>query len=157
MRMSLSVIAAAMFVWAAVATPAAACVTGTTIGFDWGSDRINDEGRQRISNLAGEIRRSTDHYEKIIVIGHSDRTGSKAHRQHISLARAQSVRDMLITLGVPAAMIVADGHADRFPVVDTPDGVREPANRRVTIGFTMSAAGLAARDAARAQGPVPIC
>jgi outer membrane protein OmpA-like peptidoglycan-associated protein len=51
----------------------------------------------------------------------------------LSLRRANAVKDALVREGVPAAAITATGVGKAGLLVPTPDGVREPQNRRVEI------------------------
>jgi OmpA-OmpF porin, OOP family len=67
------------------------------------------------------------------VIGHADRAGSDAYNQRLSERRSAAVRDALVQRGIPANEIVTMGRGERDPAVPTPDGVREPRNRRVVI------------------------
>ncbi len=67
------------------------------------------------------------------VTGHADRAGPEAYNLDLSLRRANAVRDALIQRGVKASGISVAGRGEAEPAVPTPDGVREPANRRVEI------------------------
>ncbi|MEM7680188.1 MAG: OmpA family protein, partial [Pseudomonadota bacterium] len=55
--------------------------------------------------------------------------------QRLAIKRAQAVRDALINRGVAADLIATDAKGEMDLLVDTPDNVREPANRRVNISF----------------------
>ena len=70
---------------------------------------------------------------EVIVTGHTDRVGNLTDNDRLSLARAQAVRDLLATIGVPAERIAVAGRGEREPVVATADEVNEPRNRRVEI------------------------
>ena len=51
------------------------------------------------------------------------------------MKRANSVRDALIERGVDATLIKVEGRGEDELLVQTADGVREPANRRAQITF----------------------
>ena len=51
----------------------------------------------------------------------------------LSERRARVVRDELIRLGVAASMIAIEARGESEPAVATPDGVREPLNRRSEV------------------------
>ena len=70
---------------------------------------------------------------EVIVTGHTDRVGSVADNDKLSLVRANTVRDLLVAAGVPADRIAVSGRGERSPVVPTADEVAEPRNRRVEI------------------------
>ena len=67
------------------------------------------------------------------VTGHADRAGSEAYNLALSLRRANAVRDALVARGILSQNISVAGRGEAEPAVPTPDGVREPANRRVEI------------------------
>jgi len=70
---------------------------------------------------------------EVIVTGHTDRVGSLADNDRLSVARADAVRALLVAAGVPNERIVVGGRGEREPVVATADEVDEPRNRRVEI------------------------
>lgn len=69
----------------------------------------------------------------VVVIGHTDRVGSRKRNDALSLKRAQWVRARLIAAGIPKDRIEAVGRGEREPLIPTADGVAEPENRRVEI------------------------
>ena len=71
----------------------------------------------------------------IRVVGHADRAGSISYNQALSLRRAKSVREALIKQGLAAGAISISGRGESEPMVQTPDGAREPQNRRAHISF----------------------
>ncbi|HEY9023637.1 MAG TPA: outer membrane protein assembly factor BamE, partial [Burkholderiaceae bacterium] len=83
-------------------TPSAAPATRTTLGADglfrFDGRSLSDllpEGRRRLETLASDIR-SAGPVESIGITGHTDRLGSAAYNQALSLARAETVRDYLV-------------------------------------------------------------
>lgn len=70
---------------------------------------------------------------EVIVTGHTDRVGSLADNDRLSVARADAVRALLVAAGVPGERITVGGRGEREPVVPTADEVDEPRNRRVEI------------------------
>ncbi|MGE0409209.1 MAG: OmpA family protein [Amphiplicatus sp.] len=64
------------------------------------------------------------------VEGNADRSGSSAYNQALSQKRANVVRDALVANGVPAETITTTAYGEDNPAKPTPDGVREPLNRR---------------------------
>jgi len=75
-------------------------------------------------------------FKAIVVQGYTDSVGSASDNDSLSLRRAQSVRDYLVTRGVPSEKATAEGKGSANPVADnkTPDGRAE--NRRVEIVVT---------------------
>ena len=72
-------------------------------------------------------------YSRIVVAGHSDRSGSSPGNQRVSRTRAEAVRQALVAQGIAAATITVEAHGEKLPIIATEDGVREPQNRRVEI------------------------
>jgi OOP family OmpA-OmpF porin len=69
------------------------------------------------------------------VTGHADRSGPEDYNQNLSLERANAVKNQLISLGIDPDSISVAGRGESEPAVETEDGVREPANRRVEIVY----------------------
>ena len=69
------------------------------------------------------------------VVGHADRSGSRVYNQALSLRRAQATENALGGVGVPGGDVSISGQGEDNPLVPTPDGVREPSNRRAEIRF----------------------
>lgn len=70
---------------------------------------------------------------ELVVVGHTDRTGSPQANDVLSLQRAQAVRNLLIAQGFQPELIEAVGRGEREPVVPTEANVDEPRNRRAEI------------------------
>src|SRR4051812_11720940 len=75
-------------------------------------------------------------FKAIVVQGYTDSVGSASDNEALSMRRAQSVRDYLVTRGVPSEKATAEGKGASNPVADnkTADGRAE--NRRVEIVVT---------------------
>ena len=71
----------------------------------------------------------------VVVTGHTDRSGSDAYNMRLSERRAKAVADALVGLGVGQDKLSVDWKGESQPAVPTPDGVKEPLNRRATIGI----------------------
>jgi outer membrane protein OmpA-like peptidoglycan-associated protein len=71
---------------------------------------------------------------RVQVVGHADTSGSAAYNIRLSERRARAVADAMVGLGVNPALITADWRGETAPAVATGDGVKEPLNRRATIG-----------------------
>jgi OOP family OmpA-OmpF porin len=72
---------------------------------------------------------------RVKVAGHADRSGSKAYNDQLSERRAKIVAQALMQRGVPEQSLEVEWFGERQPRVPTPDGQREPRNRRVEIIF----------------------
>jgi outer membrane protein OmpA-like peptidoglycan-associated protein len=67
------------------------------------------------------------------VTGYTDTSGSVPYNQRLSERRAYHVAQILTKMGVPWNAMTIGGHGEADLAVPTPDGVREPRNRRVTV------------------------
>lgn len=85
--------------------------------------------------VLAEVRAALGRQEagELIVIGHTDSVGTMEANDKLSLARANSVRDLLIEQGVAAQAISVAGRGEREPLVATADEQAEARNRRVEI------------------------
>ena len=101
------------------------------ISFDVDSAAIKPAFKPTIHKLA-EVLRKYDRNE-ITIIGHTDASGSEAYNQQLSERRAVSVRDQLITLGVPASRLRAFGRGELEPRADNGSAAGRQLNRRVEI------------------------
>ena len=55
-------------------------------------------------------------YDEITIAGHADRLGSDAYNQKLSERRANAVKAYLVSRGVPASKIRAEGRGESEPV-----------------------------------------
>ncbi len=72
---------------------------------------------------------------KIVVVGHTDTSGSAKYNLKLSERRAKAVADALVGLGVQQSTLAVDWKGKTDLAVPTPDGVKEPLNRRSTISI----------------------
>ncbi len=69
----------------------------------------------------------------VSIIGHTDSTGSDAVNNPLSVDRANSARDYLISRGVARGRISTDGKGSREPVADNGTAQGRDKNRRIEI------------------------
>jgi OOP family OmpA-OmpF porin len=100
--------------------------------FDFDKSNINDAGQAVINQILADIQ-SRGGSVNVSATGHADRSGSEEYNMALSLRRADSVRDALISGGVPADAITTAGRGESENAVPTADGVKEQANRRVEV------------------------
>ncbi|MEH6677970.1 OmpA family protein, partial [Phenylobacterium sp.] len=70
---------------------------------------------------------------QVVVIGHTDSSGSPAYNVRLSERRAKAVADQLVGMGVNQGALQVDWKGESQLAVPTGDGVKEPLNRRSTI------------------------
>jgi outer membrane protein OmpA-like peptidoglycan-associated protein len=76
-----------------------------------------------------------------VVEGHTDSQGRVQDNQELSLARAQSVRDYLVSRGIAADRISAHGLGSERPVATNKTAEGRADNRRVEIVVQPSGGG----------------
>ncbi len=70
---------------------------------------------------------------KVEVGGHTDSDGKESYNMKLSQRRANTVRDYLIKMGVPAAQLTAKGYGESNPVADNKTVEGKAKNRRVEL------------------------
>jgi len=63
----------------------------------------------------------------------TDTAGRPDYNMPLSRRRADAVRGAVLDAGAPRARVLARGYGETALAVETPDGVREPGNRRVEV------------------------
>lgn len=101
--------------------------------FDWDKSDIGPGAQSVLDAVATEVSRRS--LNAVNVVGHADSSGAEGYNDKLSQRRANAVRDALVQRGVPANIINVTSRGEHELLVDTPDNVREPANRRAQISF----------------------
>jgi len=116
--------------------PAPACTIQLPVKlyFDFDVDVPSPEARDVVSRVVQSMQ--TCGWSGLAVTGHADRSGSDAYNQKLSERRARNVVDLITAAGVAANAVTIDAKGESQPAVPTPDGVREPLNRRVEVTST---------------------
>ncbi len=99
--------------------------------FDFDAAKISPAAQQKIVEAAAYSKKFAK--PKVTVTGHTDRAGSTDYNEKLSGTRADGVAMAIMDQGVAANDIRIRFVGEADPAVQTPDGQREQANRRVTI------------------------
>ncbi len=70
---------------------------------------------------------------EVRIVGHTDNSGSDVINNPLSVNRAQSARDYLVSRGVAASRISIDGRGAREPIADNSTEAGRARNRRIDI------------------------
>jgi outer membrane protein OmpA-like peptidoglycan-associated protein/outer membrane protein W len=105
--------------------------TSFMVFFDWDRSNLSAQALATIKQAAQAFK--TKGNARITATGHTDTSGPENYNMALSLRRANAVKDALVREGVPATAIAVVGRGEQGLLVPTPDGVREPQNRRVEI------------------------
>jgi outer membrane protein OmpA-like peptidoglycan-associated protein len=112
-------------------TPMSPGVHKYQIFFEFDKSTITPEAAGVIRQAADDAR--AGNATRISLTGHTDTVGTAGYNQGLSERRADSVQRLLISDGIPSGEITTRGVGKTDLLVPTPDGVREPQNRRVEI------------------------
>ncbi|MEO1223546.1 MAG: autotransporter outer membrane beta-barrel domain-containing protein [Pseudomonadota bacterium] len=105
--------------------------TAFIVFFDWDRADLTAEANLVLNDVVVVANQSG--YASIRLDGYTDLSGSAAYNLGLSERRANSVANGLIARGIAPDEIVIRAFGEENPLVPTPDGVREPQNRRVEI------------------------
>lgn len=99
------------------------------VNFETSSATIEEGSYPRLDRVVEYLEHKTD--ARIRISGHTDNVGNPRRNQRLSEARAQAVRDYLISKGIDGARIEAVGRGDTQPLApnDTEEG--RARNRRI--------------------------
>lgn len=104
------------------------------IYFGYDKTNLTSDAMTAIQNAAAQALQND--INLVVVSGNTDTSGSADYNERLSARRAQVVRDALIANGVPAGSIRTEANGERNLAKPTPDGVREPLNRRAEVVIT---------------------
>jgi OOP family OmpA-OmpF porin len=102
---------------APVATPKPAAEKITLAAdalFDFDKATLRPEGKKSLDELAAKAKGIN--LEVIIAVGHADRIGDDKYNQKLSEKRSASVKDYLVSKGIEANRIYAEGKGEKQPV-----------------------------------------
>jgi len=104
--------------------------------FDVDSDVLRVASRDNLSALANSISEYPG--TKILVVGHTDSTGSDSYNQSLSERRANSARTFLLQQGVGGDRIESAGRGESEPVAANDSAEGRQQNRRVEVAIFAS-------------------
>ena len=102
-----------------------------TLYFGTASTEVTPESQPILEALLAEAAKRQA--VEVQVTGHTDRVGTEANNDRLSLERAEAVRDMLVQRGLKSNFIRAVGRGEREPLIPTADEQPELRNRRVEV------------------------
>ena len=100
-------------------------------GFDFDVIKLSDDFVQSLTLVASVL--NTYPQAQVVIVGHTDSTGSEVYNQALSERRAQSVVSQLIDLGVAPERLEWRGEGESHPVVDNTIAEGRAQNRRVEV------------------------
>ncbi len=101
------------------------------VSFDVGSADIRPNFRPVLDRFAQTLRENPG--ATVRIVGHTDSTGSDAINNPLSVNRAASTREYLVSHGVDAQRIAIDGRGSTQPIAENTTEAGRARNRRVEI------------------------
>lgn len=101
------------------------------ISFDTGHSAIKPNLQPILTQFASGLNNQPN--TEILIVGHTDSTGSDAINNPLSTDRAASARDFLAARGVDFQRIRIEGRGSRQPVADNSTEAGRARNRRIEI------------------------
>jgi outer membrane protein OmpA-like peptidoglycan-associated protein len=118
---------------AAQASNSARVVTLPDMLFQTGKADLSAMGAQPIQDLATFLKNNPS--RSVAISGYTDSTGSPQFNQKLSIARAQVVRDALVSQGVDRSRISIQGYGPSNPIASNSTAEGRQKNRRVDVAF----------------------
>lgn len=78
--------------------------------FDFDRSALRPEGKAMLDDLVRTLQGAN--YEVILAIGHTDRIGTKAYNQKLSVRRAEAVKKYLVDKGIAPNRVYAEGKGE---------------------------------------------
>lgn len=101
------------------------------VSFDTGRSAIKPNFVPVLNQFASSLNQNA--VTTVTIIGHTDSTGSDSINNPLSIDRAESARDYLVSRGVARSRIATDGRGAREPIADNNTQPGRDKNRRVEI------------------------
>jgi len=109
------------------------------ISFDTGRSDIKGNFQPILQRFASTLQENPN--TNVVIIGHTDSTGSDSINQPLSVDRASRTRDYLAGRGVNPNRITIEGRGSREPIASNNDATGKARNRRVEIYVAEPAQG----------------
>ena len=104
--------------------------------FDFDSDVVKGDARENLTELAASLNRYPE--SDLMIVGHTDATGSDSYNQSLSERRSRAARSFLVSQGVAGTRIQTEGLGESEPVASNDDEAGRSQNRRVEVAIYAS-------------------
>lgn len=101
------------------------------ISFDTGRSDVKPQFQPLLNQFATSLRNNPN--TDVVIVGHTDNTGTDAVNNPLSVNRAASVRQYLVSQGIATNRIQIDGRGSYEPVASNATADGRSRNRRVEI------------------------
>jgi outer membrane protein OmpA-like peptidoglycan-associated protein len=101
--------------------------------FDFDSDVVKGAAGANLSNLAESL--ATYPNTEVLIVGHTDATGTDSYNQSLSQRRSAAARAFLVSRGVTSDRIRTEGRGESEPVASNDTAEGQAQNRRVEVAI----------------------
>ncbi len=102
-----------------------------TIFFEWNMSALPENVDETLAFAKNNM--ASCGWRSFTVVGHADRSGTDSYNDALSMRRAQAVSARMQAMGIAASAVKVSAKGESEPKVATPDGERNPTNRRVEV------------------------
>lgn len=99
--------------------------------FDTDKSYVKPDAQTNLQNLATSLKNNPQ--TNILVVGHTDNTGTNAHNMDLSVQRAQAVKSIIAANNVDPSRLSTQGKGETEPIADNTTVAGRAQNRRVEI------------------------
>lgn len=109
--------------------------------YDFDSDAVRGDAATNLQNLATSLRKYPN--TQLLIVGHTDDSGSDAYNQALSQRRADAALRFLGEQNIAPHRIAASGRGESEPVASNDTEGGRQANRRIEVAIYANAAARA--------------
>ena len=99
--------------------------------FDTDKADLKPEAQSNLQKLAASLQNNQN--TNILIVGHTDNTGSDSHNMDLSVRRAESVKSYIASNNVSPSRLTTSGKGESEPIADNTTVEGRAQNRRVEI------------------------
>ena len=101
------------------------------VNFETNSAKLTADSQATLDHVAFTLKDWSQ--VRVEIGGYTDASGDESHNLELSQARAEAVRDFLISQGVDASRLEAKGYGEADPIADNKSARGRAKNRRVEL------------------------
>ncbi len=118
-----------------VETPRGPSITLNDILFDFDDSTLRPEAASTVRQAAEYLQSNPE--RTALIEGHTDHVGDSDFNQNLSVARSESMKEALLSLGVSETRIKTTGLGETSPIANNNTQEGRQANRRVEVVFVV--------------------